>query len=218
VLYVVLNVHSRRGPFFAPSDQWSKSYLAHTTPSTLSTGITLPKIQFSFPLGTGADVGRREKVKEAIKRTWDGYVSQGWGWDEVRPNAGGGRDTRSDFLTRGVIDGRNGWGATVVDGMDTLLIAGFWDELVTALNYTVKINFNAPDGLVDPFETIIRYKILVCGEGVDCRYVGGMLSMIDLLEYGFGGPNFDKSGLRALLAQSVLLTKNLAPGYPSFTH
>ena len=53
---------------------------------------------------------------------------------------------------------RNGWGATIVDGLSTLLIAGLQDEVVSALNHTVKIDFTSPDGLVDPFETIIRYS------------------------------------------------------------
>ena len=54
---------------------------------------------------------------------------------------------------------RNGWGATIVDGLSTLLVAGLEDELISALNYTIAIDFTAPDGLVDPFETIIRYVI-----------------------------------------------------------
>jgi hypothetical protein len=32
------------------------------------------------------------------------------------------------------------------------------EELVDALNFTVAIDFTAPDDLVDPFETIIRYS------------------------------------------------------------
>lgn len=55
---------------------------------------------------------------------------------------------------------RNGWGATIVDGLSTLILAGLEEELFDALNYTVQIDFTAPDGLVDPFETIIRYTFL----------------------------------------------------------
>jgi mannosyl-oligosaccharide alpha-1,2-mannosidase len=57
---------------------------------------------------------------------------------------------------------RNGWGATIVDGLSTLLIAGLRDEVFSALNHTVSIDFTSPDGLVDPFETIIRCAILSC--------------------------------------------------------
>ena len=55
------------------------------------------------------------------------------------------------------VDDRNGWGATIVDGLSTLLIADMQPEVFNALNYTVNIDFTSPDGLVDPFETIIRY-------------------------------------------------------------
>jgi mannosyl-oligosaccharide alpha-1,2-mannosidase len=63
------------------------------------------------------------------------------------------------------VNGRNGWGATIVDGLSTLIIAGLQDELVAALNHTVKIDFTSPDGLVDPFETIIRYAFYCEGWG-----------------------------------------------------
>src|SRR5579862_5767468 len=55
------------------------------------------------------------------------------------------------------VDDRNGLGATIVDGLSTLLIADMQPEVFNALNYTVNIDFTSPDGLVDPFETIIRY-------------------------------------------------------------
>jgi Glycosyl hydrolase family 47 len=58
------------------------------------------------------------------------------------------------FLTFGF---RNGWGATIVDGLSTLIIAGLETEALAALNHTVSIDFTIADGLVDPFETIIRY-------------------------------------------------------------
>jgi len=43
--------------------------------------------------------------------------------------------------------------------MGTLLIAEEIDSLVKALNFTININFQIADGLVDPFETIIRYAL-----------------------------------------------------------
>jgi hypothetical protein len=50
-----------------------------------------------------------------------------------------------------------------VDGLSTLLIAGMQKEVFDALNYTISIDFTSPDGLVDPFETIIRYRMLASG-------------------------------------------------------
>ena len=51
-------------------------------------------MQFGFREGEGGDAGRLRAVREAISRTWEGYVEEAWGWDEVRPVAGGGKDTR----------------------------------------------------------------------------------------------------------------------------
>ncbi len=69
-------------------------YLSHAGRAALETTIRLPVLQYQFPNGSGADVERRNKVKDAIKRTWDLYVQQAWGWDEVRPVRGSGQDTR----------------------------------------------------------------------------------------------------------------------------
>jgi len=69
-------------------------YLSHAGRSALETSVLLPRVQFLFPPGQGKDVGRREKVREAIRRTWKLYSQEAWGWDEVRPVQGGGRDPR----------------------------------------------------------------------------------------------------------------------------
>ena len=60
----------------------------------------LPEIQHKFAKGQGGDVVRRTKVKEAIQRTWELYSSEAWGWDEVKPVEGGGRDTRYTQYSR----------------------------------------------------------------------------------------------------------------------
>ena len=48
-----------------------------------------------------------------------------------------------------------------MDGLSTLLIAGLKEEFISALNYTISIDFTAADGLVNPFETIIRLDVLL---------------------------------------------------------
>jgi hypothetical protein len=45
------------------------------------------------------------------------------------------------------------------------------------------------------------------------RYLGGMLSTIDLLEYGIAGPGVDKDGLLAIQKQAEILARKLGPGY-----
>jgi Glycosyl hydrolase family 47 len=157
LIYFLLTSWLDRSHLFLPPPP----YLSHASKRALQNTIVLPKIQYNFRNGEGVDIERREKVKEAIQRTWELYSQQAWGWDEVRPVRGGGRDPRltlSLSLSRFELIVRNGWGATIVDGLSTLLIAGLQDEVVSALNYTVKIDFTSPDGLVDPFETIIRYN------------------------------------------------------------
>ena len=39
------------------------------------------------------------------------------------------------------------------------------------------------------------------------RYVGGLVSTVDLLEYGFAGPSFDSKGIAAIRRQAEILTQ-----------
>ena len=48
-----------------------------------------------------------------------------------------------------------------MDGLTMLLIAGLEEEFIAALNYTISIDFTISDGLVNPFEIIIRYKKII---------------------------------------------------------
>lgn len=63
---------------------------------------------------------------------------------------------------------RNGWGATIVDALDTLHIMGLKKEFTEAQAFVSRINWNkVNDEPVQLFETVIRY-------------VGGLLSAYDL--------------------------------------
>jgi mannosyl-oligosaccharide alpha-1,2-mannosidase len=64
---------------------------------------------------------------------------------------------------------RNGWGATIVDALDTLYIMGLYDEFKEAEEFVATIDWNKikNDEPVQLFETVIRY-------------VGGLLSAFDL--------------------------------------
>jgi hypothetical protein len=89
------------------------------------------------------------------------------------------------------------------------------EKAFSALNHTVAIDFTLLDGLVDSFETIIRYSYAHC-VSFNGRYVGGLVSTIDLLEYGFSGPSFDSNGLAAIRKQAEILVHKLAPGFVFF--
>lgn len=64
---------------------------------------------------------------------------------------------------------RNGWGATIVDALDTLYIMGLHEDFKDAQDYVASINWDKikNDEPVQLFETVIRY-------------VGGLLSAYDL--------------------------------------
>lgn len=90
LIYLFLPSWLNRSDLFVPPP----AYISHAGKSALETTIILPKVQYKFRKGEGADIERREKVKEAILRTWELYSQEAWGWDEVRPVQGGGRDSR----------------------------------------------------------------------------------------------------------------------------
>ncbi|KIW95946.1 uncharacterized protein Z519_03012 [Cladophialophora bantiana CBS 173.52] len=124
----------------------------------------IPKIQFDFeshPEPAAAKTTRetrRAAVKEAFVHAWNGYKKHAWGQDEVAPLSGA---SRSSF---------GGWGATLVDTMDTLLIMGLKDEFDLCVEQVKRIDFTTNDAdTLNVFETTIRY-------------LGGLLAAYDLTD------------------------------------
>ncbi|PGH03329.1 hypothetical protein AJ79_07407 [Helicocarpus griseus UAMH5409] len=122
----------------------------------------IPKIQFDFA-NEGPDAkeireDRRNAVKEAFRHTWKGYKEHAWLKDELGPVNGG---TKNPF---------GGWGATLVDSLDTLWIMGLQDEFKEAVAAAKHIDFSSSDMMMlNVFETTIRY-------------LGGFLAAYDLSE------------------------------------
>ncbi|KAJ5619745.1 Class I alpha-mannosidase [Penicillium lagena] len=122
----------------------------------------LPKIQHDFPgeswIQRSARVKKQNAVKEAFLHAWNGYKTHAWSRDEVSPESGGFRDPFS------------GWGATLVDSLDTLIIMGLDKEFKEALMALEDIDFTITRQRdINVFETVIRY-------------VGGFLAAYDLSE------------------------------------
>ncbi|KAF9134243.1 hypothetical protein BGW39_007715 [Mortierella sp. 14UC] len=122
---------------------------------------SLKNIQFQFPQESQEDRLERETrlkaVRDGFEHAWKGYKTHAWGHDEVLPITGGHKD---NF---------NGWGATMIDSLDTLVIMGFNDEFDEALEW-VRTKFDMtrnPNDQHQFFETVIRY-------------LGGFLSTYDL--------------------------------------
>ena len=140
-------------------------------------GRPLPRVQYAFEddrtySGQRANrtrdavlQERQRLVKHAFLHAWQSYKTHAWGADEGRPISG---EPANDF---------NGWGATIVDALDTLLVMGLHDEYALAREHVHDIDFlvvcgersayGAADGRVPVFETAIRY-------------LGGFLSAYDL--------------------------------------
>lgn len=139
-----------------PTIQWIPQEEHFPVPSgstiALPTGSPkpMPKLQAKFEKETDvmrADrTKKRDAVKDAFLHAWKGYKEKAWGRDELMPMSGSSKDPF------------NGWGATLIDSLDTLWIMGLKDEFEEALTMVAKTNFKTSRRSDIPiFETTIRY-------------------------------------------------------------
>jgi mannosyl-oligosaccharide alpha-1,2-mannosidase len=148
------------------------------------------QIQYTEWNGTGkAQDVRAEKVRSAMKYTFWKYRERAWGEDDVLPVSGGNETSR------------NGWGAFIVDSASTLALMGLWDELAHSVEHILGIDFTHTDDLVDPFETTIRY-------------LGGLLSIVELYDVGMIPEDVLHEEARDLILEhAVTLAEKLGPAY-----
>ena len=110
----------------------------------------LPKLQAKFKDETSEEKPKRMQklaaIKEAFEHAWTGYKASAMGHDELVPLRGGFRDPFS------------GWGATLVDTLDTLWIMGLKEEFAIAVDRIRDIDFTTSERKDIPvFEVVIRY-------------------------------------------------------------
>ncbi|CAG8519774.1 11583_t:CDS:2, partial [Acaulospora colombiana] len=98
---------------------------------------------------------RRNSIKNGFLHAWRGYSNYAWGYDELKPVSNQG------------INKFNGWGATIVDSLDTLWIMGLMEEFDKSKEFVSHLNFTNSNSETNVFETIIRY-------------LGGLLSAYEL--------------------------------------
>ncbi|KAJ2878362.1 hypothetical protein FB639_003407, partial [Coemansia asiatica] len=99
---------------------------------------------------------RAKDVRNGFLRAWKAYKKYAFGADEINP------------LTLEPLTTRNGWGATLIDALDTIHIMGLEDEFKEAAEKVKSINFDKNDGEPSKvFETNIRY-------------IGGLISAYEL--------------------------------------
>jgi mannosyl-oligosaccharide alpha-1,2-mannosidase len=169
---------------FAPSSfDWNAAHQFYPPKSikSLPTGSARPLPRVQAPPTAFKDPGtpdpRRDAVREAFRRSWDAYKTHAWLQDELAPVKGGGKETFG------------GWGATLVDSLDTLWIMGFEDEFYEASDAMAGVDFGKTHaGAANLFETTIRH-------------LGGLLAAYDL------------SGEQALLDKAVELGDMLYMGF-----
>ncbi|KAF1976193.1 seven-hairpin glycosidase [Bimuria novae-zelandiae CBS 107.79] len=140
-----------------------------------------------------ADQEKADKVREAMKYTFWKYREHAWGSDDILPVTGASSSLR------------NGWGAFIVDSVTTLVLMGLWDELALSVEHIVTVDFTKTDDLVDSFETTIRY-------------LGGLVSLVDLYDAGVIPEDvITKEARDTILEQAVALANALAPAYDTPT-
>ncbi|KIW04334.1 uncharacterized protein PV09_04624 [Verruconis gallopava] len=155
-----------------------------------SEAAALPKVQFSgrkyFTHQKALEQSqRREAVKQVFLRAWNSYKSKALPHDELAPVSGGFKDTFG------------GWGATLVDSLDTLWIMGLKDEFEEAVDAAANLSFS-PDSstlsTVNMFETTIRYLggFLAAYDLTDCkdaRLLQKAVEMGDMIYASYDTPN-----------------------------
>lgn len=128
-----------------------------------------------------ADPVARDRVRAAIQHSWDGYAAVAFGADELRPVS----QTPATW-------GEHPLGLTIVDGWDTLHLAGLDAEADTALAWIRAELDVAPDQTVSAFETNIRV-------------LGGLLAI------------FEATGDTEVLDKARALAERLAPVFQTPT-
>lgn len=125
----------------------------------------IPKLQASFKRESATERQQRDEklalIRETFEHAWTGYKASAMGRDELLPLRGGGKDSF------------NGWGATLVDALDTLWILGLHEEFSIAVDQVQQIDFTTsarPD--IPLFETVIRY-------------LGGLLGAYDISNHTY---------------------------------
>lgn len=121
---------------------------------------SIPRIQARFGAELLEEKEERESRLAAVNRafvhSWEGYKKNAWRQDEVAPISGEWNN------------GFGGWGATLVDSLDTLWIMGMKEEFDLAVAEVKRIDFSSNElDTLNLFETTIRY-------------LGGLLSAYDV--------------------------------------
>jgi len=152
-------------PLPEPEERYAFPKPFYPLPSPLinippAAAAAIPQIQAQFPAESEADkktrLARQKAVKDSFLVSWTAYRVHAIPHDELVPVSGTFKDPFG------------GWGATLVDALDTLWIMDLKDEFKEAVGYVAKIDFATTTmRKMRVFETVIRY-------------LGGLVAAYDL--------------------------------------
>ncbi len=126
-------------------DRRRMATMADTESSTFSSSSSVSPFYKPVRWLSPSDVDeRRHHVREAFKHAYGSYAAYAFGADEVRP------------VSKGAHNGWGGWGATIVDSLDTMMLMDMKEEVAKAREHVKTINWKK-DVNISFFETIIRY-------------------------------------------------------------
>ncbi|CAH0560677.1 unnamed protein product [Brassicogethes aeneus] len=130
---------------------------------------------------------RRDKVKQMMLHSWNGYKNYSWGYNELSPL------NKNGHLTS--IFGQEKLGATIIDAMDTLFIMGLHEEFNEAKLWLEQCDFNSVSSYVSVFE-------------VNIRFIGGLLTC-----YALTGDDLFRDKAKSI-AEKLLPAFNTPTGIP----
>jgi hypothetical protein len=99
---------------------------------------TCRKVQYDFPSGTNSDTSRADAVRDLYQRSWNQYATYCFGHDQLLT------------LTNTCADDLFGWGATIVDGIDTAIVMNLTDIVAQQLAFIAQVDFRYGQ----PFQTM----------------------------------------------------------------
>jgi mannosyl-oligosaccharide alpha-1,2-mannosidase len=103
---------------------------SYTWPPTEATVTpTCKAVQYQFPSGTNSDPTRANAVKDLYRRSWDQYAKYCFGHDQILT------------LNNTCADDIFGWGATIVDGIDTAIVMNLTDIVTRQLAFIADVDF-----------------------------------------------------------------------------
>lgn len=144
-------------------------------------------VQHPFPSGQGGIPSKAAAVQQEYEYVWGEYVKYAFGMDDLLP------------LTQSGENDLFGWGATIVDGIDTAVVMGLTDIVKQQLAWIASVDFSRSESIVDEFDAMIRY-------------IGGLLSAYDLINSPIVPPGtYDPEQVEALLNAAKTISDHLKP-------